>query len=95
MNGTLLTEAEFRVFIERLDTFARRLAPNERLFLMIILARASVARSLDLQGYGLYPESAICGELAFSIWQSTVTPEQFIAPNPQPIPPGTPVLGDT
>lgn len=86
MSAAQLTEAEFRFFAERFAQFVEGLTPNENLFLLTVLARATMIQSEDVHGLGSSPESAICAELAYSVWQSTLSPERFIAPNPQPIP---------
>lgn len=86
INDTTLTEAEFRAFLERFESFSRLLTPNERLFLLSILARATAAPWHDPQWSGLRPESAIRADLTYALWQSTHSRTPPISLNPQPIP---------
>ncbi|HLJ68487.1 MAG TPA: hypothetical protein VKX16_14125 [Chloroflexota bacterium] len=81
-----MTEAEFRVFADRLHQFALTLSRKERLFLMAILARASSRGDSDVETDPSDPEWAISAELAFSIWQSMSSLGRSIGANPLPLP---------
>ena len=81
-----MTEAEFRLFADRLHQFTLGLSRKERLFLMAILARASTRGDSDNEPALSDPEWAISAELAFSIWQSMSTLGRSIGVNPLPLP---------
>ncbi len=85
MDGAL-TEAEFRAFSMRLFEFTQELMPNERLFLMAVLARACARPESDLDPFPGGPGGAVLTDLAYSVWQSMCFPHGATSVNPQPVP---------
>ena len=86
MTGSMLTEAEFRAFVAALEGFARHLTAKERSFLTSILVRATVAMAAELPGDTDSPDTALPANLAYALWQSTVSSTSAFTRNPQPIP---------
>jgi hypothetical protein len=82
--STVLTEAEFRAFAEKLEAFANQLTAKERDFLTGILMGATVAMTLDLPGHPDSGDGAVQTNLAFALWQSTVSLERAFSRNPLP-----------
>lgn len=85
--ATTLTEAEFRIFADKLEGFAHRLSAKERSFLTGILVGATVAMAGDLPGHRDSGDGAIQVNLAYALWQSTLLPERAFSHNPLPIGP--------
>lgn len=82
-----LTEAEFRVFAEKLEVFANRLTAKERGFLTGILVGATVAMTTDLPGNPDSAGGAIQTNLAYALWHSTLSQDRVFVRNPLPVTP--------